>query len=127
MAAGQLIEICRSSALREGDVGVRFEVVLGGRPASAFVVRYRGRVAGFLNRCAHMPMELDWVAGRFFDDTGERLICATHGAEYEPDSGRCAGGPCGGRGLVRLTIHEQDGGVLWEPEPDERFGIVAPR
>jgi hypothetical protein len=30
----------------------------------------QGRVYAYLNRCAHVPMEMDYQAGRFFDDSG---------------------------------------------------------
>ena len=50
--------------------------------AAAFAVRFRGRVRAFLNRCGHLPVELDWEEGRFFDASGLYLICATHGALY---------------------------------------------
>lgn len=125
MAARRLIEVCPSAALRDGAPGVRFEVASAGERASGFVVRFRGRAFGFLNRCAHMPMELDWVAGQFFDADGERLVCATHGAEYEPDSGRCAGGPCAGRGLRRLIVLEADGRIWWQPEPEHALDAHA--
>jgi len=126
MADRRLIPICASAALRDGDLGQRFDLLAGGMPATGFVVRYRGRVAAFLNRCAHMPMELDWIAGQFFDGDGRYLMCATHGAEYEPDSGRCAGGPCGGRGLAALSVVEREGFIYWEAERDRGIGVTPP-
>jgi len=41
-----------------------------GKPEPAFAVRYRSRVYAYRNRCAHMPMELDWQPGKFFDVWG---------------------------------------------------------
>jgi len=112
-----LIPICDAADLSDGGSGVRFDVVVDGAPASGFVVRYRGVVAGFLNRCAHVAMELDWLPGLFFEDEGRYLMCATHGAIYEPDTGACAGGPCLGRGgLQRLQVLERDGRIWWIPD-----------
>jgi nitrite reductase/ring-hydroxylating ferredoxin subunit len=71
-------------------------------------VRYQGSVRAYLNRCGHMPMELDWEQGKFFDREGLHLVCSTHGALYEPGSGRCLGGPCTG-GLVPIAVEERDG------------------
>ncbi|PIX75037.1 MAG: (2Fe-2S)-binding protein, partial [Rhodocyclales bacterium CG_4_10_14_3_um_filter_68_10] len=85
--------ICASSDLVEGGPGVRFQVQEGEGLAAAFAIRWRGRVRAWLNRCAHIGVELDWMPGRFHDDSGLYLICSTHGALYQPDSGRCAGGP----------------------------------
>lgn len=103
--------ICASAALQEAGRGVRFEVDYFGEPAPAFVVRAGGRVHGYLNRCAHVATELDWREGEFFDLQGRDLICSTHGAVYAADSGRCLGGPCGGKPLVRLRIEERAGQV----------------
>jgi nitrite reductase/ring-hydroxylating ferredoxin subunit len=102
--------ICRSDALADSGEGVRFEVKQGGETVPAFIVRYEGQVHAYLNRCAHMPMELDWKPGLFFDGEGLLLVCSTHGALYAPDTGECLGGPCAGA-LVRLEVEEQGGGI----------------
>lgn len=102
--------ICPSAALAEGGAGVRFEVTGQGRALAAFVVRHDGRVYAYVNRCAHRGVELDWEPGQFFDRAGRYLICATHGALYEPKNGGCVGGPCGG-GLVKLPVIEKNNGV----------------
>lgn len=103
--------ICPASALLESGDGVRFEVQRGGELIPAFAVRYRGKVYAWVNRCAHVGVELDWQPGKFFDDSGLYLVCSTHGATYLPDEGRCTGGPCRGRGLSPLSVVERDGGV----------------
>lgn len=92
---------------------MRFEIDYGGEHVPAFVVRYRGRVYGYLNRCAHVEMELDWREGQFFDADGVNLICSTHGAVYAASSGRCLGGPCGGAPLVPLRVEERDGRIYF--------------
>lgn len=106
--------ICDSAALPEAGRGVRFEVEYFGAPAPAFAVRQRGRVHGYLNRCAHVAMELDWQEGVFFDLDGRDLLCSTHGAVYEASSGRCLGGPCNGSPLVKLRIEERGGMVYFK-------------
>ena len=112
------IDVGASADLAEGGPGLRFPVRVAGQPATGFVVRHEGRVRAYLNRCAHVPMELDWLEGAFFDEDGRFLACATHGALYEPGTGRCAGGPCAGRGGLRpLDVAERDGRVLWRPDP----------
>jgi nitrite reductase/ring-hydroxylating ferredoxin subunit len=111
--------ICASGDLREAGTGVRFEVEYFGEPAPAFAVRFRGRVHGYLNRCAHIAMELDWRAGEFFDSQGRDLICSTHGAVYAADTGRCLGGPCGGASLVALRLEERGGQVYFMGVADE--------
>lgn len=106
--------ICASGALADSGKAVRFEVEYFGERAPAFVVRFRQRVHGYLNRCSHMPMELDWREGEVFDLEGRDLICSTHGATYAADSGKCLGGPCGSTPLVRLRVEERDGKVVFK-------------
>lgn len=104
--------ICTSAELQDGGDGVRFAVTRPAGECAAFVVRFNGKVYAYLNRCAHVPIELDWLPGRFFDDSGQYLICATHGAMYAPDSGRCVAGPCRNGRLEVLPVVERDGGVF---------------
>ena len=106
--------ICASEALHNAGRAVRFEVEYFGENAPAFVVRFEERVCGYLNRCGHMPMELDWREGEVFDSDGRSLICSTHGATYAAGSGKCLGGPCGGTPLVPLQVEERDGKVVFK-------------
>src|SRR6478736_2078477 len=107
------IEICASSMLEDGGKGVRFPVTVAGADTTGFVVRYDGAVYAYLNRCAHVPIELDWSEGEFFESGKRYLMCATHGAIYVPESGQCAGGPCRGGRLHPIMVFEQNGQVLW--------------
>ena len=111
--------ICESAALVDSGRGVRFEVEYFGESAPAFVVRKNGKAHGYLNRCAHVAMELDWQEGVFFDLAGRDLLCSTHGAMYDTASGRCLGGPCNGKSLVKLRIEERDGRVYFTGFEDE--------
>jgi nitrite reductase/ring-hydroxylating ferredoxin subunit len=99
---------------------MRFEVEYFGEPTPAFLVRWQGRVYGYLNRCAHMPMELDWIAGEFFGSETADLVCSTHGAVYAITDGRCLGGPCSGAPLVRLSVVERDGAIYFLGIEDDR-------
>lgn len=110
------IFICDSAALEEGGKGIRFPLTAGGEDATGFVVRYQGVVYGYLNRCAHIPIELDWNEGDFFEADGRYLICSTHGAIYLPETGRCAGGPCRGGRLRTIVVTEKDNQVFWQAD-----------
>ncbi len=104
--------ICESGALEEGGKGVRFTVrtVEGEQPA--FAVRYSGKVYAYINRCAHVPVQMDWDNGAFFDYSKLYLICATHGAMYLPHTGVCVMGPCPGKRLQPVAVEERDGQVF---------------
>ncbi|HZX29794.1 MAG TPA: Rieske 2Fe-2S domain-containing protein [Rhodocyclaceae bacterium] len=103
--------ICLSADLPESGKGVRFTAECFGRQAPAFVIRYDGKVYGYLNECGHVPAELDWQPGEFFDYSKLYLICSIHGALYAPESGKCLGGRCQGKGLKPLHVEERDGAI----------------
>jgi nitrite reductase/ring-hydroxylating ferredoxin subunit len=109
---GEGVFLCDSAALVQGGDAVPFEVVYLGRNCRAFAFRFDGQVYAYLNRCAHVPMEMDYQPNRFFDMTGQWLMCATHGAMYRPQTGECRSGPCRG-GLIPVRVVEAHDKVHW--------------
>jgi nitrite reductase/ring-hydroxylating ferredoxin subunit len=107
------IFVCDSEKVEEGGKGIRFPVRVGGEDATGFVVRYEGQAHAYLNRCAHVPVELDWAEGEFFESSGLYLMCATHGAIYEPNTGQCTGGPCRGGRLRKIELQEKEQKIFW--------------
>nr|WP_315478525.1 Rieske 2Fe-2S domain-containing protein [uncultured Rhodoferax sp.] len=110
--AGVAIALCNSADLVNSGDAVPFDVVYCGQTCYGFAIRYADKVYAYLNRCSHVPMEMDYQPNRFFDMTGNWLICATHGAMYSPQTGQCRAGPCRG-GLVSIALTEVDGVVHW--------------
>ena len=105
---GQRI-ICKSEELLEKGKGVRFSLPELGERVTAFAVRFNGVAYAYINQCAHLPVELDWNEGDFFTRELDYLICATHGAQYEPHTGYCVFGPCQGKRLRPLIVDEHNG------------------
>ncbi|GAC1531560.1 MAG: Rieske 2Fe-2S domain-containing protein [Ramlibacter sp.] len=114
-AAGTQVPLCNSADLVDGAAAVPFDVVYAGQTCRAFAIRWQGHAQAYLNRCAHVAMEMDRQPDRFFDDSGRWLLCGTHGAVYRPDTGACTGGPCRG-GLVKIVLSERDAVVHWHTE-----------
>jgi nitrite reductase/ring-hydroxylating ferredoxin subunit len=112
--------VCASADLEERGKAVVFDVMLWREPARAFALRFDGRVVAYMNRCAHVPTELDWQPGEFLDLDKRWIICSIHGATYEPTDGYCIAGPCRGQRLMALQVVERDGQVYWYPSPDIR-------
>lgn len=110
--------LCASDELLERGDAIVFDVMLWREPARAFALRFDGKVVCYLNRCAHVPTEMDWQPGKFLDEDKRWIICSIHGAVYEPSNGRCTGGPCRGDGLQVVDVYEQNGQVFWIPNPD---------
>ncbi|RTZ41624.1 Rieske (2Fe-2S) protein [Candidimonas sp. SYP-B2681] len=113
------IVVCPSTDLVEGGLAHKLAVTHANEPATAFFVRYKGEVHGYLNRCPHMGSELDWN-NRVFTRDGEFLMCARHGASFKPDTGECTGGPGRPSKLLALEVSEEQHGdhqvVLWWPK-----------
>ena len=107
-----LVPLCNSADLLNSGEAVPFDVSYAGQTCRAFAIRFQGQVYAYLNRCAHVAMEMDFQPNRFFDSTGQWLMCATHGAVYQPQTGACRDGPCRS-GLVKIDLIEFDGVVHW--------------
>ena len=107
--------VCASDELIEAGDAVVFDVLEFGRPASAFVLRHQQKPVAYLNRCAHVPAEMDWQPGKFWDMDRRFIICSVHGALYDPPSGVCVSGPCRGKRLQTVEVEEREGVVYWYP------------
>jgi nitrite reductase/ring-hydroxylating ferredoxin subunit len=80
------------------------------RPWSIIVVRWGRQVFGYVNKCPHDGVNLDWERNQFLDPNGIRLMCGKHGSLFELGTGICVEGPCKGRSLapVALAILDND-------------------
>jgi len=101
-----------SNELIEAGPGLRFSIARGERTLPAFAIRFGGRVHAYVNECRHEASELDWEEGEFFDTAKLYLVCASHGALYEPATGVCVAGPCRGARLAKVEVCERDGDIL---------------
>lgn len=112
--------LCRSDELAERGQAFVWDVIQWRQPARAFALRFDGRVVAYMNRCVHVPAEMDWQPGEFLDMDKRWILCSIHGAMYEPADGRCVGGPCGRGKLTPISVEEEGGQVYWYPSQDIR-------
>lgn len=119
------IPVIRAADLEPGQTA-KFAWEAGGRARQGFVVNSRGAVRAYVNECAHIPMGLDWFENDFFDEACRYLVCATHGALYEPDTGFCVSGPPCGASLEPLRVEvEGEEVVVYVEVGDERpWGVT---
>jgi len=61
------VPLCASEELQERGRAHVFDVQQYREPARAFALRFDGQVVAYLNRCAHVPTEMDWQEGEFLD------------------------------------------------------------
>ncbi|HEY7163078.1 MAG TPA: Rieske 2Fe-2S domain-containing protein [Candidatus Binatia bacterium] len=90
----------------------KFTLTCRGERLEAMLVNFGGRHVAYLNRCRHVGISLDWVDNQFFTEDGRYLICANHGALYEPGTGECLWGPCAGAFLHRIPLTIEDGKIF---------------
>lgn len=113
------VDLCAVQDL--ADPGSRgFDLDLGGSDRQRiFVVRHRGRLAAYRNRCPHTGAPLEWLPDTFLDPDGSFIQCAMHGALFRPEDGYCLRGPCSGQSLTALDVRVRDGRVVIAlPLPD---------
>jgi len=96
---------------------VKFHILWRKRLVEAFVVNFDVHYYAYVNYCIHAGTPLDWWPNEFFNEDGRLLVCGTHGSLYEPDSGKCAGGPCGGGALFRLHTQVSEGRIVVTAKP----------
>lgn len=95
------------------DPGCReFRIGEGDWPFKGFVVRQGDAVYAYQNHCVHVGHPLNWTPHSFLTEDKRQIICASHGAVYDIDSGTCVGGPGRGRALRRVDCEVRDGMVI---------------
>lgn len=97
---------CAAADLAPGRTA-KFRLRCGARAVEGFVVNHQGSYRAWVNRCAHVGTPLDLWPNEFFTEDGRALICATHGALYDPASGLCTAGPCAGDALTPLAVRRE--------------------
>ncbi len=112
--------LCASAEIAERGTAWVWDVLQYGQPVRAFALRFDGRLVAYVNRCVHVPTEMDWQPGQFLDMDKRWILCSIHGAAYEPADGRCVGGPCGRGKLTAIHVNEWEGQVYWYPSRDIR-------
>jgi nitrite reductase/ring-hydroxylating ferredoxin subunit len=104
VAVGRLDEL--------SDPGCReFQIGTGDWPLHGFVVRQGDVVYAYENYCVHVGHPLNWMPDAFLTKDRSAIICASHGAMYEIDTGLCFAGPCLGKSLRRVAVSLRDGTI----------------
>jgi nitrite reductase/ring-hydroxylating ferredoxin subunit len=82
-------------------------------PVEILLVHKGNKVYGYVNRCPHTGVNLDWLPDQFLDLTGSFIQCATHGALFRIEDGVCLRGPCVGDQLQPIELHVAQGVVFF--------------
>ena len=109
--------LCRLGQLRATGCK-EFRLGAGEWPLTGFVVQVGAEVHGYVNRCAHQSLPLNYLPDRFLTHDGSMILCTAHGAIFEKSTGYCVSGPCAGRSLVRLALLQVEDLVLLDDSVD---------
>ncbi len=94
------------------DPGCReFSIGDGDWPFRGFIVRQGDRVFAYQNFCVHVGHPLNWSPHRFLTKDKSSIICASHGATYEIETGHCFAGPGSGKTLRKVAVSVREGVV----------------
>lgn len=103
--------LCRAESLVEGEF-TELETDCGGQPRFLVATRHESRPRAWLNVCPHQGRPLNWAPDKFLKDAHGNLVCAAHGAVFEPADGRCVSGPCRGASLTPVDVIESGSDIL---------------
>ena len=105
------VRLCALDEIKDpGAKGFRFRE--GDYLFLGFVVRRKGAVRGYIDRCPHAGTPLAMLEDRFLTREGDQILCSTHGALFRPSDGVCLAGPCAGLSLAPWPVVVEDGVVL---------------
>lgn len=113
------VAVVRAGSFVRVNLGTRYLFRDGARAETAFVGMADGVLVAYANVCMHHPTPLDvsdfekaphdphtHLPLAPLTDDGERLLCLTHGAEFEKKDGLCIMGPCFGQRLAEIQVEE---------------------
>ena len=92
---------CREFCIGEGDW-----------PFRGFVVRKGKEIYAYQNYCMHAGHPLNFKPDSFLTRDSALIICASHGALYEIETGVCVSGPCPGKSLRAVRTEIIDGDIV---------------
>ena len=110
-----LLKIASLDELKNGE-SKKFKIKRSDRDTESFLIKKDGKYFAYLNLCRHWTVGLDFDDNEFFSKDKTWLVCKNHGAVYNPETGICESGPCGGAGLYKVPLLEKNGSIYAELE-----------
>lgn len=95
-----------------------FAVGEGDWPLRGFLVKTSKGVAAYVNYCPHAGHPLNFKVDRFLTPDRSLILCASHGALFTRDEGRCIAGPCPGMSLTPVPVEIVGAHVMLAPDVD---------
>lgn len=96
--------------LNDSAIGLKYKNI------SLFAVKKDDEIFLYLNRCPHLGTPLEWSEDDFLDSEKALIRCATHGALFQIDNGKCLVGPCQGKHLHSIPFSLENGEIKVEEQ-----------
>lgn len=76
------------------------------------------QVCAWLNICPHQGRPLNYAPNKFLQTPDGLLMCASHGATFDMQTGECVGGPCKGANLRAVPVTVDQAGCIQLSAPE---------
>lgn len=87
--------------------------IINGILTKLILIRTGKNVFAYVNSCPHIGAPLDLKPGQFLSHDNKNIICSTHGALFQIDTGLCIFGPCHNQYLEVIPIRIEPNGDLY--------------
>lgn len=103
--------LCLEFELPEGMA--RGFVPDGNGTDTLFLIKKNGVIYAYQDLCPHYgKTTLPWRNDAYLNGTKDKIVCFTHGAQFDIKSGECLSGPCLGQSLNQLDVEVSANGSV---------------
>jgi nitrite reductase/ring-hydroxylating ferredoxin subunit len=105
------VALCRAGEIGENEA--RGFAPFADRRRKMFVVRRCNALHAYWDACPHYgDTPMAWRTDAYLNAAGDRIVCASHGAEFDIETGVCVSGAALGQYLKKARVETNDSGEL---------------
>lgn len=111
MMTSTLLRLCHIDEFPDGEAR-GFDPLREGRD-TMLVVRRGNRLHAWRDSCPHINgAPMSWRKDAYLNANRDRIVCSSHGAQFDIVSGACMLGPCLGQFLEPLRVNLTCDGIV---------------
>ncbi|MEE3000664.1 MAG: Rieske 2Fe-2S domain-containing protein [Pseudomonadota bacterium] len=114
MNQSNLNKICNLDDVKDGN-SLGLSATINGITKKLIVLKDKNNVFVYVNSCPHIGTPLDLRPGQFLSHDKKNIICSTHGALFQTNTGLCIFGPCKGQYLEGIPICIKNDKIFYNP------------
>jgi nitrite reductase/ring-hydroxylating ferredoxin subunit len=111
LSNNRLTKACNIDEIMENEC-VDVKITENKKQESVFAVKKNGGYFVYLNSCPHIGTPLNLIPNKFLSHNKNHIICSTHGALFEIETGFCIAGPCINKSLVKIPATIKDNALF---------------